>query len=634
MSRSKINLIITLICTLLMQLLDPALSYAEEIPSSNLVSVKLVNNIGSMTSLSIDLTGDFQLKENSQSYSTSSLKVQTDQNALVLSKGSEILYRGSSITFLPDTYGVNSIIKVNSQPYLGQMQFVLENGLFIRPINTLPMEDYLKGVVPLEMPASWELEALKAQAIAARTYAVRRSNQVIDDSINFQVYGGYKWSEKSTRAVEETKGQVIQQNGQLIDALYSSSNGGMTEASESLWQPTSYLLSQTDPYDPQNKWSLSFQKTQIALEGKDLHHPETWWDQTREADPSISPSIKSWLQQNGYENHDLKLVRITNLIFHSDRTPGNRIKKGMMGLDFLAKHPNHGFLRNTDGSLQVIHKDFVDVPAPSLRKLLGGGNRFKSYFIDSLSDDNNSYAIHGRGFGHGVGMSQYGANEMSKQSKTAKDILAFYFSGTAITTVGKVEQLESELETATPTTPAIPVNPPVSAAEPVHNLKLSSPTFSLGSKEPITIQYTLQKPATISVRAYDEKGNIRRVIINNSSQSAENKIVSWDGYGLGVGIYTIVVEATDESGVKSNVTSKIEFVTASSFRSTGLAKKGIIKSTVLVGVRPQPSFQAKPSKLLKNGDKVDIVGKNDRWLKVKFGSVIGFVPDNFIQTTK
>lgn len=614
------------------------------------VTVKLVKNVGNPTELAVELIGEFQIQETGKTLASSSLRIQSEQNSLVVSQGSDIIYRGSELTIVPHTYGENSIIKVNNQPYLGEIRFVLENGIFVRPINSLPLEDYLKGVVPFEMPASWELEALKAQAIAARTYAARFMNKVIDDSVKYQVYNGYQWSAKSTRAVEETRGQVIQQNGTLIEALYSSSNGGMTEASGSLWQPVAYLTSQEDPYDPQNQWNVSFQKQQIALTGLDLQKPETWWDKVKEQDPSVSQSIKAWLQQNGYENHSIKLAQISDVTIHSERTIGNRIKSGSISLDFMAKHPSNGFVRNPDGTIQIIHREFAQVPATALRTMLGGANVFKSYLVDSVQKEGSSFIITGRGFGHGVGMSQYGANAMAKQAAKATEILAFYYPGTKVT--GETGKMERNPSTPIPMTPPVPVNSPLKepikepTLDPVNapikedtkpfltNMKLSSATFALGSKQPLSIQYQLQKPAVVSIRVYDDKGNIRRIILNESNQSAGNKETRWDGYGLAEGIYTIAVEAKDENGVTSNITSKIQLVGTASWRANGPAKPGVIKSTVMVGLRSQASFQAKPIKLLKNGDQVQVVGKNGAWYRVQIGSIGGFVPDNYIQLKK
>ncbi|MDI3410740.1 SpoIID/LytB domain-containing protein [Bacillus sonorensis] len=112
--------------------------------------------------------------------------------------------------------------------------------------------------------ASWPLEALKAQAVAARTYSVSKIGQTVADTTAFQVYGGYSWSANSSKAVDQTKGKVLKYNGSLITAVYSSSNGGYTEASNEVWSSkVPYLIAKKDSMDPQNSWSLKLSKTQI-----------------------------------------------------------------------------------------------------------------------------------------------------------------------------------------------------------------------------------------------------------------------------------------------------------------------------------------------------------------------------------
>ncbi|MGG3467101.1 SpoIID/LytB domain-containing protein [Neobacillus pocheonensis] len=179
----------------------------------------------------------------------------------------------------------------------------MENNRYVRPINSVSMEDYLKGVVPIEMYPSWNIEALKTQAVAARTYAMSYTTRgVIDDTILYQVYGGYNWTANSTKAVDETEGQVAQFNGRLISAVYSASNGGRTETNTNAWGTAlvPYLAIRQDPYDPKTVWSFTIHKTQIDLTSKDLAKASEWWSTTKEADLAITSNIKMWLTDNGY----------------------------------------------------------------------------------------------------------------------------------------------------------------------------------------------------------------------------------------------------------------------------------------------------------------------------------------------
>lgn len=145
-------------------------------------------------------------------------------------------------------------IQVGSRAYRGDVQFVLNTRGLINVVNVIPLEDYLRGVVPMELSPSGfpSLEALKAQAVAARSYALaRRSINQSDafdlrDDARSQVYGGLSAENPlSSRAVEETRGQIAEYAGEPIEALYTSTCGGRTENNDAVFssRPASYLRS-------------------------------------------------------------------------------------------------------------------------------------------------------------------------------------------------------------------------------------------------------------------------------------------------------------------------------------------------------------------------------------------------------
>ncbi len=139
------------------------------------------------------------------------------------------------------------------------------------------LRNYLKGVVPNEMPALWHMEAVKAQTIAARTYALRNQSRVIDDTVSYQVYGGAEGHPNSNKAISETTGIVLKYNNSLVDAVFSSSNGGVTELNSNAWatsQTLPYFAIEEDPFDPKTKWEINIDKQQIDLSGKDLSKPD------------------------------------------------------------------------------------------------------------------------------------------------------------------------------------------------------------------------------------------------------------------------------------------------------------------------------------------------------------------------
>lgn len=178
------------------------------------------------------------------------------------------LNKKADLYFIPSFS--QSFLSLNGKSYRGI--FLLKNtrrGLSL--INILNLEDYLKGVVPLELsPTTFNaLEALKAQAVAARTYALknlgRNSHLGFDltDTQSSQVYGGMSVEHSlSNQAIEETAGEVIVYRGELIDALYTSTCGGMTEDAENVFsgQPVPYLKSTTCTYEKQAEWNLETER--------------------------------------------------------------------------------------------------------------------------------------------------------------------------------------------------------------------------------------------------------------------------------------------------------------------------------------------------------------------------------------
>jgi stage II sporulation protein D len=164
------------------------------------------------------------------------------------------------VTFFPGT----SPLRLGGRPYRGQFLVSVANGS-LRAVNSVPLEAYLYGVVPSEMPKDWLPEALKAQAVAARTYAlaVRKTGSWFDlyPDTRSQVYLGIAHEAPSaTAAVQETAGEVVQYQGRIITTYFFSSSGGRTASAPEVWpssQPTPWLVSVKDPYDtisPHHRW--------------------------------------------------------------------------------------------------------------------------------------------------------------------------------------------------------------------------------------------------------------------------------------------------------------------------------------------------------------------------------------------
>ena len=393
--------------------------------ADELVTVKLKNSIKNTSELTLQFTGDYfsldptlTIKEGVV-YSLIEKKGQ-----LILNGAGETLEIGDSFVLLPREYNQNHFVEVNDWPYLGAFEFIIEEEGNIRPVNQLPLEDYLKGVVPFEVFPTWGIETLKAQALAARTYAVSHLNQMIDDTISYQVYGGYKWMDKTTQAVKETKGEVLTYNNKLIEAFYSASNGGITENNAHVWggNAVSYYPIKSDPYYPINPWEIKLHSVQVNLEEIDWDD-ESGWEEATEKDQELTASMTRWLQRNGFPG-DIKILSILDFTVSTEKLNSNRSVTGSIKIEFLQ--------RLYDGTVLLQEYELNDEKLNKIRPLIGG-TKFKSYLIDTLELKDGVYTMRGKGYGHGVGMSQWGAHIMGQQGKNYKEILEFYFPGTEIT---------------------------------------------------------------------------------------------------------------------------------------------------------------------------------------------------------
>lgn len=278
-----------------------------------------------------------------------------------------------------------------SKRYRGSVEFCLEEGK-LTAVNVLNIEDYLRGVVPSEMPSSWSSEALKAQAVAARNYALQRvettrgSASNVNSDISSQVYGGYDAETVATnKAVEETSGIIMLSGGSTVSAFFHSSSGGFTENSEDVWSgKLSYIRSKADPYDKNEKhynWKVSYTADQL----------------------------KEKLAAAGY-----KFKKITDVVELERTSSGARV----MELAVKGVAPDGKSL-----TAEIKNADNVRA-ALGLKSAL-----FKFTKKYDRSKNLTEINITGSGWGHGLGMSQYGAYGMALEGYDYQEILKYYYSG-------------------------------------------------------------------------------------------------------------------------------------------------------------------------------------------------------------
>ncbi|MGF9890774.1 SpoIID/LytB domain-containing protein [Priestia megaterium] len=453
-----------------------ASSYTDPLYGSP-ISVRLGYSAFQKPSYSFTISGTYSVKEkNDITLTNGTYTVRNNASKIEILKDTDVLYSGSQITLFPVDYDREHTIQLGSYKFLGNMTF-RPSGNNVLPVNTLEQEDYLLGVVSSEMSDGWGstgMEALKAQAITARTYSNGDIGDEIDNGQSYQVYNGYNESYANVQnAVDSTRKQVITYNGSSINtnAVFSSSNGGTMLSKVNSWGTASwndipYLVRNTDPFDARSatantNWQFTLDKSQISLSGLDLKKPEAWWNSIQEktADSSKIAGLKNFIKkyQTEYKNYDLKVLSIDELKFtdHNDLISNDTQLNGTVKISYIAYNPTtNTYVKNTDGTIKVL--TFSKSTRTYDYYLSGafGSSVLKSPNIKSSSSTSTQYVITGGGWGHGIGLSQWGAYQRAKEGQKAADIIAFYYPGTKLTSA----QPTSNSEEAVYATANEPIN--------------------------------------------------------------------------------------------------------------------------------------------------------------------------------
>jgi len=285
-------------------------------------------------------------------------------------------------------------VKIDGKIYPGVIEISKFGDVLI--VNHVKIEDYLKGVIPFEMgnlPEN-QIEALKAQAVAARSFVMahRKPNEPFDISTTIwdQVYGGVSKTDKVIdKAVESTRGIVGTYNGKIIDAKYSSTCGGITENNENIWigKRIPYLRSVRDSgwdrkdfcrFSPHYRWERVYDKKEFF--------------------EVIKKQIQDFF---GKTPGRIEWIRITK------RTRTNRVRVIEI---------------NTDIGKFYLEKD-------QIRRLFSDYRGSLKSLMFQIKVKSSQIVVSGKGYGHGVGICQYGAMEMAKERYSYKKILSHYYKG-------------------------------------------------------------------------------------------------------------------------------------------------------------------------------------------------------------
>jgi len=423
-----------------------------------------------------------------------------DENSMIFERGSELAillqngslivhYKGMSFNSGSSLYltryqaedGRENGVRLTGEAalYEGDLLLNANDGL-IRMVLSIHVEDYLYGVVPYEMSDDFPLEALKAQAVTARTYALRKQNAAnafdLVDTASDQVYRGrLSGHDRTSQAIRETKGLCGFYRGELAECFYSASNGGQTELVENVWSPGNYgyYTMVDDPYDLENPQSLV----------KTFHIPKKSSvpeDMGYGLRALLVKELESELAGMGYDPAPESL-RVDEVLMVAAGTPAVISSRVMKMLTIQFKYSGRT-RQDAPSAVQLVNTDDEEVslygitpsphtpaplafeletvtppptPIPTPKPIYGEFERVDNAVtlhipifpavmnamalslngnmnneIITVAEGKSSFRVESRRYGHGVGMSQRGAEWMAEEyAMSYLDILRFYYPG-------------------------------------------------------------------------------------------------------------------------------------------------------------------------------------------------------------
>lgn len=374
------RLLILLISLILSAILTPFTGKLHAEPlSANLIRVAIVKGV---SNVSIDGDGLLALPAND-----TALLLQPP--VLVSNRSGKLLLNGKQYQSLrisaPDK------TNINGKNYRGVLELVPQ-GNSILVINELPLEHYLIGVINSEISSTWPMEVIKVQAVIARTYAVakrqERHNALfhLESTVMDQAYDGSDLEDsRAAKGVHDTEGQVLTYKGDVIQAFYHANSGGKTEAS-------------------QNVWGMSLPYLQGVDDRYGLNAASSRWEQTLQLS-----RIASSLSAAGYNTGRILDIKAGS---HNNRDRLSSV-----------------ILRTNRGN--------ISIPATKFRMAVGS-TIIKSTNFTVNTNGNTAY-FKGRGYGHGVGLCQWGSRQRALDGFKYTEILSYYYPGTRLSNLSGLQ---------------------------------------------------------------------------------------------------------------------------------------------------------------------------------------------------
>ena len=462
--------------------------------------------------------------------------------------------------------------------YPGDIEFIAKGGN-VQIIVHVYMEDYMRGVLPYEMDNSFPLEALKAQAVAARTYALKKMSAQaatydVVDTTSDQVYNGTpSGNARCEQAVQETSGIVGTVGGEYMASYYTASNGGQTESVANAWGSGSYsyLQIKDDPYDLRN--------------GASIEKSVTF---NKNGTTSV-PALTELLRTEAASQLGVNSVQITGITHVAPHTP-------------KYDSPSRVY-KKVDVGLQVSGYGSVTVTLDyfgQIESLCGMSINVLKNETLAVTETVGGYKLIARRFGHGVGMSQRGAQQMAKEGLRYDEILEFYYPGLVRTRYTMTRTILPSIDGTQDTTGEIITDAKTAL------VTLSNPLDSLNLRSEASTSSSIlaSMPHGTQITLLGMGGAWSRVQYGTLSGYVKSEYIS------------VVDQTVDE--------------TPPDIVSLGTATVRLSDESQTLNLRAAPTVNAAIVAHLRHGQTLTVLERYSSWTYVQMGTISGYVSNDYI----
>lgn len=392
----------------------------------------------------------------------------SDFNGICLSGGGEnLLMVSNDVDY--GFGGTDETFTINGKQYRGYLRFAV-NGTVMTAVNVVDLEEYLYGVIPAEMPASYDEEALKAQTLAARTYAMTKlsahksSGYELCDTTNCQVYKGYSGENaKTNQVVDDTEGEIICYNGTPIEAVFSASTGGYTENSENVWNsvvPYLRAVPEVGEYG-NNTWEKTLTLSQLdsllSSKGENIGSAQdivitkiSTGGRVQEMKIVGTSGSVTLTKENIRTYFSGACGSLPSKMFTingkgGDPSSGSKSVQRQTTTSsstgsLTSSAAANGITAKTEGTLSAMNGKNLKLDGLSVSENTNSNQNtpvistgdYQIYDVNISTVENGTFVFEGSGNGHGVGLSQNGAQGMAQQGYTYEEIIKHYYTGVTI----------------------------------------------------------------------------------------------------------------------------------------------------------------------------------------------------------